>query len=86
VDVSWRSMDDIINENGDHEDEHVSFNDDVGMNQDEEDPDDRINGMVEELYTVEDQDKRKYTRGDETRTLSWCNLYKIFVCGEVASY
>ncbi|KAL5652589.1 hypothetical protein ACJX0J_038047, partial [Zea mays] len=45
-------------------DEHVSFNDDVGMNQDEEDPDDRINGMVEELYTAEDQDKRKSMFGD----------------------
>jgi hypothetical protein len=57
------AMDDIINENGDQQDEHVSFNEDAGMNQDE-DLGDMINGMVEELYTAEDEDKRKSMFGD----------------------
>uniref|UniRef100_A0A0A9DHW4 Transposase-associated domain-containing protein n=1 Tax=Arundo donax TaxID=35708 RepID=A0A0A9DHW4_ARUDO len=44
-----------MNENADHLNEHIGFIEDIGMNEDEDDPDDRIPDMVEELYTAEDQ-------------------------------
>jgi hypothetical protein len=50
----------VAHEIDDYVDEHTSLNDDFGMNVDEEDdPDDGIRGMVEELYTAEEEGKRK---------------------------
>ena len=50
----------VPHEIDDHVDEHTSLNEDFGMNVDEEDdPDDGIRGMVEELYTAEEEGKGK---------------------------
>uniref|UniRef100_A0A0E0DAY6 Transposase-associated domain-containing protein n=1 Tax=Oryza meridionalis TaxID=40149 RepID=A0A0E0DAY6_9ORYZ len=47
----------VPHEIDDHVDEHTSLNEDFDMNVDEEDdPDDGIHGMVEELYTAEEEE------------------------------
>ena len=49
-----------IKENAGHLDDHIGFNEDVGMNEDEEDdPDDRIPDMVKELFPNDDQGRGK---------------------------
>ena len=49
------ALDGRIIENADHLNEHIPFNEDVGMNEDEEDLDDRIPDMVKELFIAEEQ-------------------------------
>jgi hypothetical protein len=49
----------ILYENEGHTDEQTSINEDLGMNVDEDDHDDGIYDMVHELYTAEDEGKRK---------------------------
>ncbi|XP_039818516.1 uncharacterized protein LOC120681025 [Panicum virgatum] len=49
------ALDGRIIENADHLNEHIPFNEDVGMNEGEEDLDDRIPDMVKELFIAEEQ-------------------------------
>jgi len=50
----------VPHEIGDHVDEHTSINEDFSMNVDEEDdPDDGLQGMVRELYSAEEEGKEK---------------------------
>jgi len=50
----------VPHEIGDHVDEHTSINEDFSMNVDEEDdPDDGLQGMVRGLYSAEEEGKEK---------------------------